>query len=68
MLRCDALQKSVDIGNELPGLKIKSLYLGGIPGHSNEVLQGFRGCIQVGVTFLSVVLQQFTAWHIIHLY
>ncbi|XP_062852533.1 cadherin EGF LAG seven-pass G-type receptor 1 [Trichomycterus rosablanca] len=42
----DVVKRSVEIGNELPGLKIRSLHLGGIQGKNNEVLQGFQGCIQ----------------------
>ncbi|XP_058272722.1 cadherin EGF LAG seven-pass G-type receptor 1 isoform X1 [Hemibagrus wyckioides] len=42
----DMFKKSVDIGNEIPGLKIRSLYIGGVQGEHNNVLQGFKGCIQ----------------------
>lgn len=49
---CDVLQKSVDIGNEIPGLKISSLYVGGVQGEHNNVLQGFKGCIQVNIAKL----------------
>lgn len=45
----DVLQRSVEIGNELPGLKIRSLYIGGLQGENNNVLQGFQGCIQVNI-------------------
>ncbi|XP_060759034.1 cadherin EGF LAG seven-pass G-type receptor 1 isoform X5 [Neoarius graeffei] len=41
----DMFKRSVEIGNELPGLKIRSLYIGGLQGE-NSVLQGFQGCIQ----------------------
>ncbi|KAK5896022.1 hypothetical protein CgunFtcFv8_009667 [Champsocephalus gunnari] len=39
-------QKSVEIGNELPGLKLQTLHLGGLPGDGNHVRKGFVGCIQ----------------------
>lgn len=45
----DVLQRSVEIGNELPGLKIRSLYIGGIQGEDKNVVQGFQGCIQVNI-------------------
>uniref|UniRef100_A0A8C5FDN9 Cadherin EGF LAG seven-pass G-type receptor 1a n=1 Tax=Gadus morhua TaxID=8049 RepID=A0A8C5FDN9_GADMO len=38
---------SVEIGNELPGLKVKTLFVGGLLGEGNHVTQGFTGCIQV---------------------
>uniref|UniRef100_A0AAQ5YGU7 Cadherin EGF LAG seven-pass G-type receptor 1a n=1 Tax=Amphiprion ocellaris TaxID=80972 RepID=A0AAQ5YGU7_AMPOC len=41
-------QKSVEIGNELPGLKLQTLHVGGLPGEGNHVNKGFVGCIQVG--------------------
>ncbi|KAM4569520.1 cadherin EGF LAG seven-pass G-type receptor 1 isoform 2-T2 [Odontesthes bonariensis] len=39
-------QKSVEIGNELPGLKLQTLHVGGLPGDGNLVTRGFVGCIQ----------------------
>ncbi|KAM3859079.1 cadherin EGF LAG seven-pass G-type receptor 1 [Diretmus argenteus] len=39
-------QKSVEIGNDLPGLKLRALYVGGLPGEGNHVNKGFTGCIQ----------------------
>ncbi|KAL0962784.1 hypothetical protein UPYG_G00345400 [Umbra pygmaea] len=39
-------KKSVEIGNELPGLKLSTLYLGGLPRDGNHVSNGFTGCIQ----------------------
>uniref|UniRef100_A0A3P8W458 Cadherin EGF LAG seven-pass G-type receptor 1 n=1 Tax=Cynoglossus semilaevis TaxID=244447 RepID=A0A3P8W458_CYNSE len=39
-------QKSVEIGNDLPGLKLKTLHVGGLPGEGNHVRKGFVGCIQ----------------------
>ncbi|CAL8242134.1 unnamed protein product [Merluccius merluccius] len=39
-------QRSVEIGNELPGLKVRTLYVGGLPGEGNHVTKGFTGCIQ----------------------
>uniref|UniRef100_A0A671KWY0 Cadherin EGF LAG seven-pass G-type receptor 1-like n=1 Tax=Sinocyclocheilus anshuiensis TaxID=1608454 RepID=A0A671KWY0_9TELE len=37
---------SAEIGNELPGLKLRSLFIGGLLGQSNSVKQGFKGCVQ----------------------
>uniref|UniRef100_A0A672P462 Cadherin EGF LAG seven-pass G-type receptor 1 n=1 Tax=Sinocyclocheilus grahami TaxID=75366 RepID=A0A672P462_SINGR len=37
---------SAEIGNELPGLKLRSLFIGGLLGQSNSVEQGFKGCVQ----------------------
>ncbi|KAG5267991.1 hypothetical protein AALO_G00228220 [Alosa alosa] len=42
----DMHNKEVDIGNELPGLRLKSLYVGGLPDKHNDVLKGFQGCMQ----------------------
>ncbi|XP_053719186.1 cadherin EGF LAG seven-pass G-type receptor 1 isoform X1 [Synchiropus splendidus] len=42
----DMYKKSVEIGNDLPGLKLKTLYVGGLPGKGNHVKRGFVGCIQ----------------------
>ncbi|KAG7276376.1 hypothetical protein CRUP_014408 [Coryphaenoides rupestris] len=39
-------QRSVEIGNELPGLKVRTLFVGGLPGEGNRVTKGFTGCIQ----------------------
>uniref|UniRef100_A0A4W6E713 Cadherin EGF LAG seven-pass G-type receptor 1a n=1 Tax=Lates calcarifer TaxID=8187 RepID=A0A4W6E713_LATCA len=39
-------QKSVEIGNDLPGLKLQTLHVGGLPGEGNHVKKGFVGCIQ----------------------
>ncbi|XP_076008243.1 cadherin EGF LAG seven-pass G-type receptor 1 isoform X2 [Genypterus blacodes] len=39
-------QKSVEIGNDLPGLKLQTLHIGGLPGKGNHVSRGFTGCIQ----------------------
>uniref|UniRef100_A0A4W6E623 Cadherin EGF LAG seven-pass G-type receptor 1a n=1 Tax=Lates calcarifer TaxID=8187 RepID=A0A4W6E623_LATCA len=38
--------KSVEIGNDLPGLKLQTLHVGGLPGEGNHVKKGFVGCIQ----------------------
>uniref|UniRef100_A0A8C7GPE4 Cadherin EGF LAG seven-pass G-type receptor 1 n=1 Tax=Oncorhynchus kisutch TaxID=8019 RepID=A0A8C7GPE4_ONCKI len=49
---------SVEIGNELPGLRLRALYLGGLPGEGNHVHEGFTGCIQgvrMGETSTNVV-------------
>uniref|UniRef100_A0A665WYG2 Cadherin EGF LAG seven-pass G-type receptor 1 n=1 Tax=Echeneis naucrates TaxID=173247 RepID=A0A665WYG2_ECHNA len=40
------MQKSVEIGNDLPGLKLQTLHVGGLPGVGNRVRKGFVGCIQ----------------------
>uniref|UniRef100_A0A7N8X5C6 Cadherin EGF LAG seven-pass G-type receptor 1a n=1 Tax=Mastacembelus armatus TaxID=205130 RepID=A0A7N8X5C6_9TELE len=34
------------IGNDLPGLKVHTLHVGGLPGEGNHVNKGFVGCIQ----------------------
>uniref|UniRef100_A0A8C6UYA7 Cadherin EGF LAG seven-pass G-type receptor 1a n=1 Tax=Neogobius melanostomus TaxID=47308 RepID=A0A8C6UYA7_9GOBI len=50
-------KKSVAIGNDLPGLKLQTLHVGGLPGDDNRVKKGFMGCIQgvrVGETLSSV--------------
>ncbi|XP_047431474.1 cadherin EGF LAG seven-pass G-type receptor 1 isoform X4 [Mugil cephalus] len=39
-------QKSIEIGNNLPGLKVRTLHVGGLPGDGNQVSRGFVGCIQ----------------------
>uniref|UniRef100_A0A672RTG7 Cadherin EGF LAG seven-pass G-type receptor 1-like n=1 Tax=Sinocyclocheilus grahami TaxID=75366 RepID=A0A672RTG7_SINGR len=41
------VMKSAEIGNELPGLKLRSLFIGGLQGQSNSIQQGFKGCMQV---------------------
>uniref|UniRef100_A0A8C7MDH3 Cadherin EGF LAG seven-pass G-type receptor 1 n=1 Tax=Oncorhynchus kisutch TaxID=8019 RepID=A0A8C7MDH3_ONCKI len=51
-------ERSVEIGNELPGLRLRALYLGGLPGEGNHVHEGFTGCIQgvrMGETSTNVV-------------
>uniref|UniRef100_A0A673CBB8 Cadherin EGF LAG seven-pass G-type receptor 1a n=1 Tax=Sphaeramia orbicularis TaxID=375764 RepID=A0A673CBB8_9TELE len=42
----DMYKKSVEIGNDLPGLKLQALHIGGLPGEGNHVIKGFVGCIQ----------------------
>uniref|UniRef100_H3CYQ7 Cadherin EGF LAG seven-pass G-type receptor 1 n=1 Tax=Tetraodon nigroviridis TaxID=99883 RepID=H3CYQ7_TETNG len=42
----DMYQKSVEIGYDLPGLKLQTLYVGGLPAADNHVSKGFVGCIQ----------------------
>ncbi|TMS03043.1 Cadherin EGF LAG seven-pass G-type receptor 1, partial [Larimichthys crocea] len=42
----DMYQKSVEIGHDLPGLKLQTLHVGGLPGTDNHVSKGFVGCIQ----------------------
>uniref|UniRef100_A0A671R1Z4 Cadherin EGF LAG seven-pass G-type receptor 1-like n=1 Tax=Sinocyclocheilus anshuiensis TaxID=1608454 RepID=A0A671R1Z4_9TELE len=42
----DYNMKSAEIGNELPGLKLRSLFIGGLQGQSNSIQQGFKGCMQ----------------------
>ncbi|XP_035281502.1 cadherin EGF LAG seven-pass G-type receptor 1-like isoform X1 [Anguilla anguilla] len=39
-------QRTVEIGNELPGLKLKSLFVGGLLKKDGSVQQGFQGCMQ----------------------
>lgn len=40
------LKGTVIVGNEIHGLKVKHLHVGGVLG-SGEVQNGIRGCIQV---------------------
>uniref|UniRef100_A0A3Q3FZG8 Cadherin EGF LAG seven-pass G-type receptor 1 n=1 Tax=Labrus bergylta TaxID=56723 RepID=A0A3Q3FZG8_9LABR len=40
------MYQSVEIGNDLPGLKLQTLHIGGLPGKGNHVNKGFVGCIQ----------------------
>lgn len=46
------LQGTVIVGNELHGLKVKHLHVGGVLG-SGEVQNGIRGCIQVKMNQLN---------------
>ncbi|XP_041442377.1 cadherin EGF LAG seven-pass G-type receptor 1 isoform X2 [Xenopus laevis] len=39
-------QNSVEIGNELPGLKLKSIFVGGLSSKDGGVDQGFSGCMK----------------------
>ncbi|KAG2460008.1 CELR1 protein, partial [Polypterus senegalus] len=39
-------QKNVEIGNDLPGLKLQNLYVGGLFKDDKSVHQGFVGCMQ----------------------
>ncbi|NXG94576.1 CELR1 protein, partial [Stercorarius parasiticus] len=39
-------QSTVQIGNQLPGLKMKSIIVGGVSGDQISVQQGFYGCMQ----------------------
>ncbi|KAJ8245418.1 hypothetical protein GJAV_G00270520 [Gymnothorax javanicus] len=39
-------QRTAQIGNELPGQRLKSLFVGGVTGSNSSVLHGFQGCIQ----------------------
>ncbi|NXH12743.1 CELR1 protein, partial [Bucco capensis] len=39
-------QSTVQIGNQLPGLKMKSIIVGGVSGDQVSVQQGFYGCMQ----------------------
>uniref|UniRef100_G3Q5I8 Cadherin EGF LAG seven-pass G-type receptor 1a n=1 Tax=Gasterosteus aculeatus aculeatus TaxID=481459 RepID=G3Q5I8_GASAC len=36
----------ITLGNDLPGLKLQTLHVGGLPGEGNQVRNGFVGCIQ----------------------
>lgn len=37
----------MQIGNQLPGLKMRSIVVGGVSEDKVSVHRGFRGCIQV---------------------
>ncbi|XP_029473103.1 cadherin EGF LAG seven-pass G-type receptor 1 isoform X2 [Rhinatrema bivittatum] len=39
-------QNTTEIGNELPGLKLKSIFVGGLSGEKGSVKQGFHGCMK----------------------
>ncbi|XP_051548726.1 cadherin EGF LAG seven-pass G-type receptor 1-like isoform X2 [Myxocyprinus asiaticus] len=39
-------QRTVEIGNELPGLKLKNLFIGGVLKKDGTVQGGFTGCMQ----------------------
>ncbi|XP_063302853.1 cadherin EGF LAG seven-pass G-type receptor 1 isoform X3 [Pelobates fuscus] len=39
-------QNWVEIGNDLPGLKLKSIFVGGLSGSDVSVTQGFNGCLK----------------------
>ncbi|XP_073687546.1 cadherin EGF LAG seven-pass G-type receptor 1-like [Garra rufa] len=39
-------QRTVEIGNELPGLKLRNLFIGGLLKKDGTVQAGFTGCIQ----------------------
>ncbi|KAL4656773.1 cadherin EGF LAG seven-pass G-type receptor 1-like [Arapaima gigas] len=39
-------QNTVEIGNELPGQRLKSLFVGAILGPDDSVQRGFQGCMQ----------------------
>ncbi|XP_048865233.1 cadherin EGF LAG seven-pass G-type receptor 1-like isoform X2 [Brienomyrus brachyistius] len=39
-------QRAVEIGSELPGLRLKSLFVGGVLGENGTVRGGFQGCMQ----------------------
>lgn len=40
-------QDTVQIGNQLPGLRMRSLVVGGVSEDKVSVRRGFRGCLQV---------------------
>uniref|UniRef100_A0A672SFX6 Cadherin EGF LAG seven-pass G-type receptor 1-like n=1 Tax=Sinocyclocheilus grahami TaxID=75366 RepID=A0A672SFX6_SINGR len=40
-------QRTVEIGNELPGLKLRNLFIGGLLKKDGTVQAGFTGCMQV---------------------
>ncbi|XP_051890612.1 cadherin EGF LAG seven-pass G-type receptor 2-like isoform X2 [Pristis pectinata] len=51
-------QTTVEIGNELHGLKLKMISIGGVSGNDGSILHGFRGCMQgvrIGETPLTAV-------------
>ncbi|XP_023685991.2 cadherin EGF LAG seven-pass G-type receptor 1 isoform X1 [Paramormyrops kingsleyae] len=39
-------QRTVEIGNELPGQRLKRLFVGGLQGQGDSVQHGFQGCMQ----------------------
>ncbi|CDQ89899.1 unnamed protein product [Oncorhynchus mykiss] len=39
-------QRSVEIGNELPGLRLRSLFVGGLMKKDGTVQNGLKGCMQ----------------------
>ncbi|CAB1331623.1 unnamed protein product, partial [Coregonus sp. 'balchen'] len=39
-------QRSVEIGNELPGLRLRSLFVGGLRKEDGTVQSGLKGCMQ----------------------
>lgn len=42
-----SMQSTVQIGNQLPGLKMRTLVIGGVTEDKVSVRHGFRGCMQV---------------------
>lgn len=40
-------QDTVQIGNQLPGLRMRSVVVGGVSEDKVTVRHGFRGCMQV---------------------
>uniref|UniRef100_A0A4W5NMG0 Cadherin EGF LAG seven-pass G-type receptor 1b n=1 Tax=Hucho hucho TaxID=62062 RepID=A0A4W5NMG0_9TELE len=43
-------QRSVEIGNQLPGLRLRSLFVGGLRKKDGTVQSGLKGCMQVSLT------------------
>jgi cadherin EGF LAG seven-pass G-type receptor 1 len=43
-------QRSVEIGNKLPGLRLRSLFVGGLMKKDGTVQSGLKGCMQVSLT------------------
>lgn len=41
----------MEIGNELPGLKLRNLFIGGLLKKDDTVQGGFTGCMQVDLTY-----------------
>lgn len=63
-------QDTVQIGNQLPGLKMRSLVVGGVSEDKVSVRRGFRGCMQVGQslgTLASRLARAAHLWPLVHL-
>lgn len=63
-------QDTVQIGNQLPGLKMRSLVVGGVSEDKVSVRRGFRGCMQVGQSsgaLASRLARAAHLWPLVHL-
>uniref|UniRef100_A0A8C2DKV0 Cadherin EGF LAG seven-pass G-type receptor 1 n=1 Tax=Cyprinus carpio TaxID=7962 RepID=A0A8C2DKV0_CYPCA len=52
------------VSSVLPGLKLRSLFIGGLLGQSNSVEQGFKGCMQVRPRETNINMQQALKIHV----